>query len=305
MEGSRRHSAAGLIAAAVALVVIMATMAGSGPESALADNHEDDGYTPNPDLPQADISVESGADGVTIYIAVSETSPGSSSDSSSSGPDGSGGWSCTADVMNIGNATREWFEQEAPLHPGEAPWVVRCDNGFFGIVWLPIDTQPADIDIVVVQGDSVDPATVAAELLDHVPVPAIIIGVNPTTGLVAVPSWFWIEGYDGAPIVASDTLGGVTVEVEITPTGYRWSFGDGATLETTSLGQPYPQESDIRHAYEQSSLSVGGSFAVTVEITFSARYRVDGGAWQPLDPITRSFTGAYPVQQLQSILTGQ
>jgi hypothetical protein len=207
--------------------------------------------------------------------------------------------------MNISNATREWFEQEAPLHPGELPWIVRCDNGFFGIVWLPVDTAPADIEIVVVQGDSVEPATVAAELRDHVPVPDIGIGVNPTTGLVAVPSWFWIEGYDGAPIVASDTLGDVTVEVEITPTAYRWSFGDGATLDTTSLGQPYPQESDIRHKYEQSSLRVGGAFAVTVEITFSARYRVDGGPWQPLDPITRSFTSAYPVQQLQSILTGQ
>jgi hypothetical protein len=97
----------------------------------------------------------------------------------------------------------------------------------------------------------------------------------------------------------------VTVEVEITPTDYRWSFGDGTALETASLGQPYPQESDIRHTYEQSSLRVGGSFAVTVQITFSARYRVDGGPWEPLEPITRAFTAAYPVQQLQSILTGQ
>lgn len=268
----------------------------------------DDGdpWTPGEDKPGTSISVESSDDGVTIYIAVSESSPGSSSDpSSSSNADGSGGWSCTADVMNIGNASREWFERESALHPGEAPWVVRCDNGYFAIVWLPIDTEPTDIEIVVVQGDSVDPATVAAELLDHVPVPNIVIGVNPTTGLVAMASWFWIEGYDGLPIVASDTLGDVTVEVEITPTGYRWNFGDGATLDTTSLGQAYPQESDIRHTYEQSSLSVGGSFAVTVEITFSARYRVNGGSWQPLQPITRAFTAAYPVQQLQSILTGQ
>jgi len=261
--------------------------------------------TPGENRPEASVSVDSGPDGVTIYIAVSETSPGSSSDSSSGSTTGGSGWSCTADVMNIGHATREWFEQEAPLHPGELPWIVRCDNGYFAIVWLPVDTQPGDIEIVVVQGDSLDPATVAAELLDHVPVPNIVIGVNPATGLVAVPSWFWIEGYDGAPIVASDTLGDVTVEVEITPTGYRWSFGDGATLATTSLGQPYPQESDIRHTYEQSSLRVGGAFAVTVEITFSARYRVNGGPWEPLDPITRAFTAAYPVQQLQSILTGQ
>jgi len=287
--------------------LVAAALIASLPSASQADD-PDDTYTPDPDAPTSDatITVASGPDGVTIYIAVSETSPGSSSDSSSSSATGgSGGWSCTADVMNIGSATREWFERESLLHPGDAPWVVRCENGFYGIVWLPVDTQAGDIDIVVIQGDAVDPATVAAELLDHVPVPDIAIGVNPATGLVAVPSWFWVEGYDGAPIAASDTLDGVTVEVEVTPTGYRWSFGDGATLETTSLGQPYPQESDIRHTYEQSSLGVGGSFAVRVEITFAARYRVNGSFWQPLEPITRAFTAAYPVQQLQSVLTGR
>ena len=309
MESSRWHPGNGLIGMAARLFVIAAVAAAGLVLSrpAWADNQEDGGYTPQPGLPEADVSVESGPDGVTIYIAVSETSPGSSSDSSSSDTSSNSGgdWSCTADVMNIGNASREWFERESALHPGEAPWVVQCDNGFMSIVWLPIDVEASEVSVVVVQGDTVDPATVAAELLDQVPVPAITVGVNPEVGLVALPSWFWVEGYDGLPITASDTLDGTTVEVEITPTGYRWSFGDGATVESSSLGQRYPEESDIRHTYEQSSLSAGGTFSVSVEITFSARYRVDGGPWEPLDPITRLFTAAYPVQQLQSILAGR
>ena len=40
----------------------------------------------------------------------------------------------------------------------------------------------------------------------------------------------------------------------------------------------------------------------SVEVTFAARYRVNGGAWVALDPITRSFSNQYPVQQLQSVL---
>jgi hypothetical protein len=172
-----------------------------------------------------------------------------------------------------------------------------------GVVWIPQDTDPADVEIVIVPGVTVDPTSVAAALLDHVPVPNVTLGVNPDVGLVAVPSWFWVEGYDGSPITASDTLGATTVEVEIAPTGYRWDFGDGTELTTTSLGQPYPAESDVRHIYEQSSLSAGGAFSLTLEITFSARYRVNGGPWVPLDSIARSFTAAYPVQQLQSILT--
>jgi len=293
-----RHMA--IVFAVAAFAIALVSSVSAGPPS------PGDPGTPGENRPDASVSVESGPDGVTIYIAVSDTSPGSSSDPSSGGDTGdSGGWSCTASVMNIGNATRDWFEREAPLHPGEAPWVVNCDNGFMSIVWLPINTQPSDVNIVVVPGDAVDPASMAADLRDHVPVPDIAVGVNPATGLVAMPSWFWIEGYDGSRIRTSDTLGDVTVEVEIRPTGYRWSFGDGAALEADSLGEAYPQESDIRHIYQQSSLTDGGAFRVTVRITFSVRYRVDGGPWEQLDPITRSFSAAYPVQQLQSILTGQ
>lgn len=274
---------------------------------AQADSH-DGGYTPDPDSPtiDADVSVESNGDGVTIYIGISDTSPGSSGDGSSGGGSfDAGDWSCTVDIMSIGNASLDWFLEEAPKHPGEAPWILRCNGEFIDIVWLPIAVDPVNIEIIVVPGDPVDPVTIAAELLDHVPVPNITISANPDVGLVALPAWFWIDGYNGAPISASDTLGGVTVEVEITPTSYRWTFGDGATLETHSLGRAYPETSDIRHTYEQSSLAAGGTFGVTVEITFSVRYRVNGGAWQPLAPISRTFSDAYPVQQLQSILTGR
>ena len=86
---------------------------------------------------------------------------------------------------------------------------------------------------------------------------------------------------------------------------WRWTFGDGTSLTTTSLGEPYPAESDIQHVYEQSSLAAGGTYTVTVQATFSARYRVNGGPWQSLEPISRSFTTDYPVQQLQSVLTGR
>jgi hypothetical protein len=286
-----------IAAATVALAFSLSVFAG-GPGPG-------DPGTPGNNLPGSSISVSSNGTGVTIYIGIADSSGGSSGN-----PGGGGGgadystWSCTSDLMSIGQASLDWFLKEAPLHPGEAPWVVRCNDQFIGIVWLAVSVGPADIQIVVGAATPVDPVTVATQLLDHVPVPNITVGVNPQVGLAAVPAWFWVDGYNGSPILASDTLGGVTVEVEITPTGYVWKFGDGATLRTTSLGQPYPSTSDIQHTYEQSSLSAGGAFAVTIEVAFSARYRVNGGAWQPLEPISRSFAAPYPVQQLQSILTG-
>jgi hypothetical protein len=269
-----------------------------------------DPFIPGDNKVDASASVQSGPNGITIRIAVTQSSPGNAGSgapiSTGSGSTSGGGWNCRADIMNIGNATRSWFESEAPQHPGQSPWVVNCTNGYTNIVWLPNRASSSNVSVVVdTGGPSVDPVTLAEELLDQVPVPDIEIGVNPAPGLVAMPSWFWIEGYDGAPITTTRSLAGVTVEVQVTPTSYRWSFGDGAKLETTSLGRAYPATSEIRHTYEQSSLAAGGKFPVTVVLTFSARYRVSGGAWQSLEPISRSFTSPYPVQQLQSILTAQ
>ena len=177
---------------------------------------------------------------------------------------------------------------------------------FCAVVWIPIDAATGgNVRVVVTAGGAVDPIAVAMELLNHLPIPDIAIQANPSTGLVALPSWFWADGYDGAVIGSSDALGSVSVDVEVQPLVYRWSFGDGTTSETTSLGQPYPAKSDIEHVYEQSSLTAGGAYRVAVEVTFSAKYRVNGGGWQPLDPISRSFTTDYPVQQLQSVLTGR
>src|SRR6202521_501924 len=265
-------------------------------------------YTPDPQTPTTDaqIRVESNNNGVTIYISITNTSSGGSADvppvGSGTGGDSSGP-SCTASVMDVGLGQLEWLLAESPLHPGDAPWIVQCSDGFFGVTWVPTDANPVDVQVVVGPPAPIDPVSIAAELRDHLPVPNVAISANPGTGLVALPSWFWIDGYDGAPISSSDTLGGVTVEVQIVPRRYTWSFGDGATLETSSPGKAYPAQSDVQHAYEQSSFGAGGAFAVTVEINFSAQYRVNGGAWQTLDAITRSFRSDYPVQQLQSVLT--
>ncbi len=277
----------------------------------VAQGQTPDGERPRPDprSPSSpNISVISGPNGVTIYIALTQQTPGSSgADSTTSGSVSTGSQrSCSADAMNIGLSLAAWYQAEAPHHPGETPWSVVCDDGFFAVVWVPTDAAATgNVQVVVTDGPVIDPVAVAFELLNHLPIPDIAIEANPATGLVALPSWFWIDGYDGSAIRSSDALPGVTVDVEVEPLVYRWSFGDGTTAETTSLGQRYPAESDIRHVYEQSSLAAGGAYAVTVEVTFTARYRVNGGAWEALEPITRSFSNDYPVQQLQSVLVGQ
>src|SRR5690606_6700386 len=144
-------------------------------------------------------------------------------------------------------------------NPDTVPWWVLCDSGYAGVAWVPTDVPAApEVVLGAPPVPAVDPEALAASVLGIVPLPPIEVGANPEVGLVAVPTWFWVEGYDGSALVGSRTLGNVTVEVEVTPTSYEWSFGDGASLRTGSLGRRYPDESDLRHTYEQSSLGAGG-----------------------------------------------
>lgn len=250
------------------------------------------------------IDVVSSPQGVTIFIEERGSTAGQAArpgtQQTIQGPTGP---VCTATPMNIGSSIAGWVQEGRSQHPDTLPWYVTCQNGYGGVAWVPVNAPGApDIVIGSPGSEGIDPVSLAASVWGIVPLPPVAVGVNPDVGLVAVPGWFWVEGYDGRPLRGSRSLGLTTVEVELTPSSYRWFFGDGASLETQSLGQPYPAASDVQHTYEQSSRA-SGAFRVRLEITFNARYRVNGGPWQALAPASRSFERSYPVQQLQSVLT--
>ena len=213
--------------------------------------------------------------------------------------------------------------------PGEFPYLLITDGQFQGVIWIgagtpsdihfgpPPAAAPAPGPLPAGGGGVIDPYAIALQVLGQVPLPAIEVKTNPDLGLVALPGWFWVDGYDGRPFGASRTVtlppppGGtcpcptITVSVQVWAGHYEWSFGDGASRVTNSLGRRYPQESDIQHTYEYSSLGSPEGFPVDVTVEFAAEYRVDGGAPQPLPPIIRIYHRAYRVQEVQAVLTGR
>src|SRR5438105_6615756 len=113
------------------------------------------------------------------------------------------------------------------------------------------------------KSNSPDPRDIARSMFDRLDMPWLRLGMNPRLGMVAVPTWFWVEGYDGGGIPVTDNLvlshdecrqvadrnaegdlvldgdgapvthrecqtitDTLTVELRVWPRAYQWTFGD-------------------------------------------------------------------------------
>jgi hypothetical protein len=123
-------------------------------------------------------------------------------------------------------------------------------------------------------GDTVDvtPGMVAAAL-KLVPIHPSVLQVQPANGrtLVNFDTNFYTDtrAFDRAV-----TLLGQRVDLHIVPSAFGWRFGDGATLTTEEPGAPYP-ELQVTHSYLRK-----GTVAPSVDTTYTATFRVNGGPWR-------------------------
>ncbi len=73
------------------------------------------------------------------------------------------------------------------------------------------------------------------------------------------------------------TLLGQRVQIHATPSSFRWHYGDGSSGTTATPGAPYPAK-DVTHNYARAHRTVQTS----VDVTYTARFRVGNGAWQTI-----------------------
>ena len=119
------------------------------------------------------------------------------------------------------------------------------------------------------------PGTVA-NAFRSLPLPASSLEVQPPNGQTLVnfdTNFFTRQGQ----FTRTVRLLGQRVDLKIWPSQYRWVFGDGESLASESAGAPYP-DLVITHDYRSQ-----GGVRPRVDTTYSAQFRVNGGAWRDVD----------------------
>ena len=120
----------------------------------------------------------------------------------------------------------------------------------------------------------VTPAMVLSEIR-RVGLPTLTTQIQPEgKTLVNFDTIFFT---DPQPVNLDLTILGQAVQVEASPSSYRWVFGDGSSMTTESPGAPYPSK-EVVHRYADADVTVRPH----VETVYTARFRVNAGGWQEI-----------------------
>ena len=164
--------------------------------------------------------------------------------------------------------------RQVPMDPAPGPdfrtYHVWCDDRFVASVWL----RPQQFGI--------DPRAIAEQLVRDLPYPAASVGASPSgRGLTGLASWFWVDGYSGAPIVDTVERFGMAVTVEATPVATDWDFGDGTVGNGLGLGTPPPAPPTVTHVFEERGRP---SFRIRALVRLAVRWRLGAGPWRRSRP---------------------
>ncbi len=110
---------------------------------------------------------------------------------------------CTENPKRIQDAAQRpderphWLRTNIPLFweisPGGSLGVVPYQNR----VWVPRRYRDRDIELRGTPISATSPRRAADSVLANLPMPDVELSSSPPLGLVNVPSWWWVEGYDG------------------------------------------------------------------------------------------------------------
>ncbi len=132
----------------------------------------------------------------------------------------------------------------------------------------------------------------------EIEMPRLTLRVQPGgRTLVNVPT---ILSTTPADVDRTITLLGSSIDVQARPTTYTWHHGDGTRQTTSGPGAPWPAK-DVTHTYRRTATRLD----LQLDVAYTVRYRVDGGAWTGLDQPLTTTSAPVPlrVDQAAPVLT--
>ena len=205
-----------------------------------------------------------------LFVSITDAQDGESSSGSASS----------------GSNTLAYIDQSTVCAPGGSQTCgepALCDNGdiMVATTYFNADGQLIDrgsncpVDAVADALPQVTPGLVLAALR-RIGLPESELNVQPPNGrtLVNFDTNFYT---DNGEFTRTVTLLGRQVELRIWPARYGWRFGDGGQRWTTTPGDRYPHL-EITHRYLRK-----GRVSPSVDTTYAARFRVNGGPWRDVN----------------------
>lgn len=144
--------------------------------------------------------------------------------------------------------------------------------------WVLVNRYCRSDDVVVARAGVTD--EVVLDALQRAGLPRLSVTTQPATAtLVGLPT---VLSTLALPFATELDVLGQHIEVRAEATSFTWHHGDGTTQTTSSPGRPYPA-TDVTHVYARTASAA----QLYVTVTWTARARVDGGAWRTLaEPLT-------------------
>ena len=150
---------------------------------------------------------------------------------------------------------------------------------------------------VVAQRPVLDPVTLAVQFWRTVPLPVPDPTIPPGYAVTGKKAYLVTGGTTApAPFVEQTPLGPLTIQAVGRYT-VDWGDGSGWQGPYSQEGQPYPV-GGISHVYDNV-----GTYTVVVREQWTATWQLAGAAGNLGGLQTTATIGAYPVRQLQAVIT--
>jgi hypothetical protein len=196
-----------------------------------------------------------------------------------------------------------WVDQAGTIHILPAMPTSACPAGQTG--FYTYDANGAPLGIVCVGNGAnpspgapaLSPLELAQQASAAQPWPVLQFGINPTTGLTGLPSWFWLNGNPQMPD-ATASAGPLTVRVHAMLIDVVWRFGDGGGLSSgANIGQP--SSGGVEHVYQTDTFGRSGGYTLSALMRYQVTYSVNSGPLNVLGVKARPIVTTYQINQLQ------